>query len=120
MFTLGRRSATAAVSRRRFLLMTLLALALAAGAPGLAQVAAHRRPPTPQIVGGTDVPNGKYPFLGTMQLKSRGGNSFQRHFCGGALIAPTWFLTAAHCVTNPAPNVHDLEVLLGQAVLAKK
>jgi secreted trypsin-like serine protease len=104
---------------RRLVLVALL-LATAASWPALVQATAHQHPVHGQIVGGTDVPNGKYPFLGTMQLKSRGGNGFERHFCGGALIAPTWFLTAAHCVTNPTPAVGDLQVIVGRTVLSKK
>jgi secreted trypsin-like serine protease len=97
----------------------LAALVLALAAPALVQ-AAHQQPVHGQVVGGTDVPNGKYPFLGTIQDKSRGGAGFQRHSCGGALITPTWFLTAAHCVTDPTPNVGDLQVIVGRTVLSKK
>ncbi|HEU0114967.1 MAG TPA: serine protease [Thermomicrobiales bacterium] len=120
MFMLGRRRVPADRRRRLLLLMTLLAVALAAPAPALVLAAAQHHPPHPQVVGGVDVPNGKYPFLGTMQLKSRGGNGFQRHFCGGALITPTWFLTAAHCVTNPEPDIRDLQIIVGRTVLSKK
>jgi len=47
-------------------------------------------PKLPRIVGGTEVTNLKYPFM----VAGYYGNS---QFCGGALIAPSYVLTAAHC-----------------------
>jgi secreted trypsin-like serine protease len=106
--------------RRWLLLLTAMTFMLAVPAPGLVQGARHHQGVHSEVVGGTDVPKGKYPFLGTMQNITRGKTGLTRHFCGGALITPTWFLTAAHCVlTNPAPRERDLRIVVGRTVLDK-
>ncbi|XP_058679030.1 serine protease 33-like [Ammospiza caudacuta] len=54
----------------------------------------HRR-----VVGGSGAQEGQWPW--TVSVAFRG-----RHVCGGALIAPAWVLTAAHCFPpeNPLPE----------------
>jgi secreted trypsin-like serine protease len=47
----------------------------------------------PQIVGGTEVPNGKYPFMAFLEIISPKGGGH----CGGTLIDRDSVLTAAHC-----------------------
>ena len=85
------------MSRRRPLLAALgvlaaLGLALATALPA---GAGTRGTPRPGIVGGgaaTQV----YPWNVSLQLN--GGA-----FCGGALVAPDWVLTATHCTTSSGP-----------------
>lgn len=90
-------------------------------------VAAQEPTPTPEveprIVGGAPATPGEYPWQVAL-IGSDSDNEFYYppgfQFCGGALIDPSWVLTAAHCVTenngtqSPASSIdivaglHDL------------
>ena len=54
----------------------------------------------PRIVGGTPATIQQAPWTVALVVSPQvaGGSAFQRHFCGGALVAPTIVLTAAHCM----------------------
>src|SRR5215210_5048537 len=70
---------------------------------------------SPLIVGGTAVPNGKYPFMAALLDKRRPGDAFDELFCGGTLIDKDSVLTAAHCLVNAKPD--KLEVVVGRTAL---
>jgi secreted trypsin-like serine protease len=86
-----------------------------------------------QIVGGTPVPDGKYPFMaavidtsiGESQTVASGMNFGQSHqlFCGGTLIDTDSVLTAGHCFFDPntgAPepeSIKLLQVIIGRTLL---
>jgi secreted trypsin-like serine protease len=85
-------------------------------------------PIRPMVVGGTEVPNGKYPFVALMDVDTRNGQHITS--CGGSLIDQDSVLTAAHCIFFalppktaahclfglPLPNRLNLEVIVGRTV----
>jgi secreted trypsin-like serine protease len=73
---------------------------------------------TPWIVGGTEVPNGKYPFMAFLNFTVKGQSV---GFCGGTLIDQDSVLTARHCfyapnTGKPIPKSVEVQVIVGRTV----
>ncbi len=61
-----------------------------------------------QIVGGEKAAPGAWPWMVAIQAFTEPG---YHTFCGASLVAPSWALTAAHCVINAAPE--DIVATIG-------
>ncbi|XP_064214449.1 chymotrypsin BI-like [Tribolium castaneum] len=55
-----------------------------------------------RIVGGSPAKLGQFPYQAALYLKDSDGKMF---FCSGALIAPRYILTAAHCIEGSIETV---------------
>lgn len=87
-------------------------LMLAIGLPGIA-VASVSGEIRANIIGGVEVPKGKFPFMASIQLDGR-------HFCGGSLLDERTIITAAHCVGFIRSTVmaDRFSVTVGQTMLS--
>jgi secreted trypsin-like serine protease len=96
--------------RRAILLLATMAVALLLACA--AALAADAQDYQAQIVGGTAVPDGKYPFVAFVQ----GSMDGLRFFCGGSLIDQDSVLTAAHCAKGVRAST--MTVTVGRTVLS--
>lgn len=69
----------------------------------------------PKIIGGTGISAGEYPYTVALVTKSSRSN-WAGQFCGGALIAADWVLTAAHCVDGM--QAAEIEVVVAEPTLS--
>ena len=91
--------------RRRLLAVLTIAMVVSLGAtvPALAEDGSVE----PRVVGGTPVPDGKYPFMTSIQANTSKKPPYKEHFCGGTLIDQNSVLTAAHCVDFIGNHTHN-------------
>lgn len=73
----------------------------------------------PQIVGGSKAAPGEFPWQVAL-LDGTIANTFDAQYCGGALIAPRWVVTAAHCVVErKVVSPSAVDVLVGTTSLKR-
>lgn len=95
-----------------FALLTAI-LILATAIQGARQAVAETN--SPDIVGGEEAVPGAWPWMAALVNASE-PNAYNGQFCGGALIAPDWVITAAHCFANEDPT--QVDVVLGRHTLS--
>ncbi len=107
-----------ALAQMALVAVMMAVAAIVAGMPPTAGVdAAKKRGEVgTEIVGGGPVPNGKYPFMVSLQDVRFGGPG-ARHLCGGSLVAPDVVVTAAHCTVSELTSTETLRVVVGRTSL---
>lgn len=83
--------------------LALALLGLAGAGPASASASGEGDVPhRAQVVAGVTAPAGAHPSA--VALVAEGVPPAQGQFCGATLVRADWVLTAAHCVTAPAPT----------------
>jgi secreted trypsin-like serine protease len=72
------------------------------------------------IVNGYQPDAAQWPWMAALLDRTRSGNDYDRHFCGGTLVNPRVVLTAAHCVHKNGVTraASSLQVGLGKRRLS--
>lgn len=113
---------TARRTRRAGAALAAAVLAVVAGTAQQAAVAAEQVPQGPPrvVVGGSPADATAHPWMVALSSRQMYGSARSGQFCGGALIAPTRVLTAAHCLFDedgsPAQRP-DFKVVQGRTDL---
>ena len=95
--------------RRPVLFLCLVMITLLFVGQPLASQASPSKP-QPKIIGGSEALPDAWPWMVAL-IRSSVSDLFQAQFCGGVLIAPTWVLSAAHCVSGKTNS--DIQVAVG-------
>jgi secreted trypsin-like serine protease len=74
-------------------------------------------PAAQAVVGGTETPDGKYPFVAALLNTNSGSTPTEQQFCGGSLIDKDSVLTAAHCFDGIGVSPQPIRVTVGQTAL---
>lgn len=70
-----------------------------------------------EIIGGSAVSQGRYPFMVAILDRSWEGTDYDRQFCGGSIITQRHVLTAAHCVEDYLNYTGAISIVLGRVLL---
>ena len=109
----GRRAEVVTLSTKRWAraLASVVAVALASLAGTGVASASHREIHAPYVVGGKAAAPEAWPWA-TVLLDWDPATRTGSPFCGGSLVAPSWVLTAAHCLADAEPA--DVPVVVGK------